>query len=314
MNLTCFGYYFTVTTEEEIDEFGTLVWLEADYLADADHTITSQKAAKASISMSGATYVAETAGVYAQDLGDVYCAVPYVRLANGEYVYGAMDDFSVLEYAQWAYTDADENTKSIVIDLLNYATAAKAFFCVEKGLEAPAVPYNSIIAESDRNVDAKWNDSLKRDDPEANEEGVFVDGYLGENINLLADIQIGRYYGTNVAGAYYWTEEAYNATDVHDATTKSGEAVMTLAGEAYEKWSMTELYAYNIYDVYYMRAYNEAGELGQTRGVSIASYLTWLVDTYENVDTEAGRATYALAKAMLVYGNNAETNPEVNKK
>ena len=80
------------------------------------------------------------------------------------------------------------------------------------------------------------------------------------------------------------------------------------------KWSLTGLYAYNIYDVYYMRAYNEAGELGQTRGVSIASYVTWMVGYYENDNTEKGQAAYALAKAMLVYGNNAESNPSVNVK
>ena len=110
----------------------------------------------------------------------------------------------------------------------------------------------------------------------------------------------------------YWTEAAYANSAVHNDSTKSGETAF-VAGNGYVTSTITGIYAFNMYDNYYVRAYNAAGELSEAYGASVASYLTKVVNAYaESTDAEQ-IALHALAQAMLVYGNNASNNPEISK-
>ena len=110
----------------------------------------------------------------------------------------------------------------------------------------------------------------------------------------------------------YWDEVAYTGHDIHDSTTKTGETVISTQGD-YVTGSITGIYAYEMYDNFYARAYNGAGELSRTYGLSVASNMTQMIDYYGSKTDAQSQALVQLCKAMLIYGNNAKNNPVVNK-
>lgn len=309
------GFYFQVNTTEEYEEFGTLLWTEENYSAETDFTVNSALATKASIEKFGNIYSAQTDGIYAQKLGTVYYAIPYIKTASG-YIYGEADSYSVLDYAATIYNweNPDEQkaaAKTLVIDLLNYATAARTYFGYTEGLAEPAVPFNSILSDADKVVE--WTESLKRTAPVVDETGSFAASYYGLNTNLLEAINLGIYFrGTNVAGGYYWNEHAYTSNATHDATTKSGNTKSVDTTPGYVKEAVTGIYSFNIYDNYYVRVYNAGGELSDTYGINVAAYLTKLIDVYGSNTDAQSVALVALCKAMQVYGFNADTNIALN--
>ena len=318
------GYYFKVAANVEIAEVGTLLWTEEDYNRETDFTVTSKLAKEATITVSKGVYTAETDGIYAQYLDTVYYAIPYVKTENGNYFYGEVDDYSVLEYAQGAYEDPNEEAdlKELIVDLLNYATATRTYFDCVKNNPPLSTPFNSFLSAEDQTL--AWDENLMCTDPIVS-ENVGIGGsyeleeipdvstemldaqYIGRNINLLDAISIGVYYdNTDVRGAYYWTESAYNATGIHNVHTKSGDALLTRY-DTYVKLSIPKIYSFNIYDNYYIRAYNSEGRLSAIKGFSVAGYLSQTVREDSSKTDAESQALTNLAKAMLIYGNHAKT-------
>lgn len=309
------GYYFSVTTDAEIAEVGALLWTAEQYASETDFTVNSTIARKyQNLKASSGYYSIETDGIYAQNLDQVYYMIPYVVTSDGNTHYGTAMDYSALDYIGKAYTSdaASADLKSIVIDLANYATAARAYFCITEGLEMPTVPLNSMLNDADKVVN--YTDSLKVDYPAVNETGNYAVNVYGKNVNLLDAISIGIYYtnASDMAGAYYWNAADYSNNASHTSATKTGDTVNETA-TSYTKANVTGLYAFNIYDNYYVRAFNNEGELSDTIGVSVAAYLTQVINAYVDKTDAESVAVVELAKAMLVYGNNAETNSEINK-
>ena len=188
----------------------------------------------------------------------------------------------------------------------NYATAARTYFCIKENLPEPESAFNSCLAEEDRVVN--WDEGLKQSYPNTGETAEFEEDFAGRNVNLQQAISIGLYYrNTDVTGAYYWTAADY--VEDHEST---GQAVVERS-DSYVKVNVTGLYAYNIYDMYYVRSYNAKGDLGACYGASVASYLTVAIDTYKDDSSEESQALVALCKAMQVYGKNASTNSSINR-
>ena len=309
------GYYFYLDTTEEVEEVGALLWTAEQFATETDFTVNSNIAKIfGNMEDQDGFYIVETDGIYAQNLGDAYVLIPYYKTAEG-YTYGAAKEYSALDYAKkaLAQTDASYNDlKSLVVDLLNYATAARAYFCITENLAAPTEPFNSILAEEDRIVN--FSDELRVAYPAVDEKGEFAVNYYGRNLNLLSAISIGIYYleAEDIAGAYYWNEAAYAGNSEHTSANKSGDTVVEV-GEGYKKFSVSGLYAYNIYDNYYVRPYDANGELADTTSVSVAAYLTQAIDAYASSDKVEDQAIVALCQAMLVYGNNARTNSSIER-
>jgi len=310
------GYYFSVTTDAEIAEVGALLWTAEQYAAETDFTVNSTVARKyQNLKASSGYYSIETDGVYAQNLDQVYYMIPYVVTVNGDTHYGEPKEYSALDYIEKAYTltTVNPNTKSLAIDLVNYATAARVYFSYVANMELPTTPFNSMLSEADRVVE--WNDSLLVQYPDVQETGMFVAEYYGRNINLLDVINIGIYYknATDIEGGYYWTESNYSSNTEHNATTKTGNTIVERQSGNYVKLIVSNIYAYNIYDNYYVRPYNAEGELADTIGTSVAGYLTQVINLYKDSSEAEKQAFVEVAKAMLVYGDNARNNPTINK-
>ncbi len=310
------GYYFTVKTDATVEEVGALLWTEEQYNSETDFTVNSTSAKIYSdLQPSSGYYVVETDGIYAQNLGDTYYMIPYARTSSG-YTYGTVKAYKALDYIQGVYAQQSSswaNVRSLVIDLANYGTAAREYFCIVEGLETPDEPFNSFMSAEDRTV--TWDSSLAAEYPVVSEVGSFTSTLYGRNVNLLDAISAGMYFtnGKQISGAYYWDEAAYTANSIHDSTTKSGDALIEDAGSGYAKTSVTGLFAYNIYDNYYVRVYNADGALSDTYGISVAGYLTAAINAYGTKTDTTSQSVVSLCKAMLVYGDNARNNPSIKK-
>jgi hypothetical protein len=308
------GYFFYIQTDAEVEDVGALIWSTDDYAKETDFTVNSTNAAKhVNLKNQNGYYEAVTEGIYAQNLDAVYYMIPYVKTASG-YTYGTAQAYCALNYIEGVYKITDPawaNTRSLVIDLANYATAARAYFCAKEGLPEPVDTFNSCLSEADRIL--KWSDSLYRSYPVVEEAGSYNDSFYGRNIYLLEAISISIYHTTTqTTGAHYWTAADYSKYSEHVAENKSGDT--SFVREAgYVTISLTGLYAYNIYDEYYTRTYDAAGNLGKTTGHSVAAYLTQAIEAYKNSTSAEEQALVELCKAMLVYGNNAKDNPAISR-
>ncbi|MBR4078366.1 MAG: hypothetical protein IKK17_07150, partial [Oscillospiraceae bacterium] len=100
----------------------------------------------------------------------------------------------------------------------------------------------------------------------------------------------------------------------HNANNKSGVTErIDINGGSYVNLKITGLYAFNIFDNYYVRPYNADGVLGDTIGTSVAAYLTQAIRAYESKTDATSVALVELAEAMLVYGDNARNNPAIKR-
>lgn len=315
-NLLKIGFYFTIDTELPVERVGALLWTAEQYEAETDFTVTSASAKNyLKPLLDNDFYVIESDGIYAQNLDDMLYMIPYAKI-DGGYVYGDVKEYSPLTYCATVYNSQDPrfaDAKTLVIDLLNYATAAREYFCITEKLPVPAESFNSIMSEADRAVN--WNGSLMREHPETGETGSFATKLYGRNVNLLDAISIGIYYesAADIVGGYFWNAADYAAHAEHTAENATGKTVDEPMSGGYRKLNVKGLYAYNLYDNYYVRPYNVSGELGNTIGTSVASYLSRVIENYSSSTKPEELAAVSVAKAMQVYGNNARTNPAINR-
>lgn len=308
------GFHFTVNTDAQIDEVGALLWRAEDYEKETVFNINSTLAQKVTnLTGKNGAYIAESEGIYAQDLDRVYYFIAYVKTPQG-YAYGKCVSGSAVIYAKTVYEMTDpawDDTKSLVIDLLNYATAAQTYFHLADGTPA-GEPINAFLSEADKTV--TFSDSLKCGYATAQETtGAFAPAFRALHGSLLDAIGLNfTFNGTDVQALYYWSAAAYENTAIHDITTATGTLALTSQNDTVTG-ALGGIYAYRIYENFYVRACDAQGNLSKTYATSVASYISQLLDTYEPKTDAQSRALVALCKAMLVYGYNASTNPEINR-
>ncbi len=308
------GFHFTVSTDAQIDEVGALLWRAADYEKETCFDVNSTLAQKVTnLSGKNGTYIAESEGIYAQNLDQVYYFIAYVKTPQG-YAYGKCVSGSAIIYAQTVYEMTDpawNDTKSLVVDLLNYATAAQTYFHLTDGTPA-GEPINSFLSEEDKTVN--FSDSLKRGYADTQETtGAFAPSFRALHGSLLDAIGLNfTFNGTDVQTLLYWSAADYAKDAVHDASTATGTLERTCQNDTVTG-TLGSIYAYRIYENFYVRAADAQSNLSRTYGTSVASYISQLLDTYAPKTDAQSRALVALCKAMMVYGYNASTNPEINR-
>ena len=302
------GFYFKPADGIEAEEVGGLLWTAEDYIADESHTVESKKAknyTNLTPDASG-TYIVETDGVFAHYLDQIYYFVPYIKTADGEYKYGDADMYSVLDYAESAM-QFDPTTygeaQKLVINLLNYGTYAREYFGYTENIAAPTAPFNSILTDEQKELG--WTEALNKAYGDAVEtKGTFAPELYAHNANIQSAISFSTFYkDTDIDGAYYWT----SADSVGDMT-QANAAVTSINASVYTQAVINSIYSFNIYDEYYVCAYDsEQGIDRNAYAVSVAAYLTDVIEYYgEKTDAES-LALVNLCKSMQVYGNNADS-------
>lgn len=291
------GYYFTVNTDA--DTVGALLWTKEAYEAETDFTANNEDA-QCIVTFDGTYHIVETDGVLAQNLDQVYVMIPYAKVGDN-YIYGAAKEYSVLDYAKTVYVDKAEDAeyadaRTLIIDLLNYGTAARSFFYTRAGKTDTVAPFNSILSDTDKVVN--WNEYMRETYGTGTTDGTLNIVRYGRSAELLEAIQLNVFYtGDSFSAAKYWLD----AAEKHDALVSDA----TVSGQAMTKVSIPEIYAFNIYDDYSVQP-AEGNEVGNTTVTSVAAYLTRLLDMYAGSADATDVACVALAKAMMVYGYDAD--------
>lgn len=294
-DLTKIGYAFEITTNDVVDEYGVLIWTGN---ADDEVTVGMAGVQNKVLTYDNGFYVAESDGIYAQRLDVIYYAKPYVKIGD-QYVYGSVDTYSPLTYAQTVLNGSDEKLKQLMIDLLNYGAYAQLYFAESNKEAAPEVLVNDILTEEQKVMN--WRDGLKVATPTVTKDtaNTLETKWYGTNLNLLEAIQMNMAATGDIVGMYYWTEESYNNAEILDSASASGEAKIRTDG-SYTIGGLTGIVAQSVSDVYYVCGYDESGNLGAIRADSVAAYATRLMES-----TTSTEATVNMAKALLVYGNSA---------
>lgn len=302
-DLTKIGYAFTITTDVSVDAYGVLIWTGD---ADAEVTVGIEGVQNKILTYDNGFYTAESDGIYAQRLDAVHYAKPYVKIGD-QYIYGSVDIYSPLTYAQTILDGTDEELKQLMIDLLNYGTYAQLYFAESNKEPVPDVLINDVLTEEQKVMN--WSDDLKVATPAVTKDTAktLETKWYGTNLNLLEAIQMNMAATGDIAGMYYWTEDAYNSAEILDGASASGQAVIRTDG-IYTIGGLTGIVAQSVSDVYYVCGYDANSNLGTIRADSVAAYATRLMES-----TASTEATKNLAKALLIYGNSAEMYFAENK-
>lgn len=288
------AFHFTVNGTDEVVKAGALITI-------GDETYNY-------IATEGKGYYSvEVSGIYAQSIDTEVYIKPYAELATG-LVYGEQKSTSVLGCLEYMYGNPDESnaTKLVIKDLLNYANAARNYFVAKGTMEAPAQAFNNILAEADRVL--VWNDEYRAGVAEVEETtGAFepVDGKIIAGIQEALRLRV-EFEDSNVAGFVYWNEKDY-ADNSGNHTVDTGTKTFVMDGGV-AKGYIENIYAYEMYEDFFIRAYNAEGELSETYTRSIAAYITIEMD--KHADDEA---YVELCKAMLIYGNTAMKSDAIVK-
>lgn len=288
------AFHFTVNGTDEVVKAGALITI-------GDKTYNY-------IATEGKGYYSvEVSGIYAQSIDTKVYIKPYAELATG-LVYGEQKSTSVLGCLEYMYRNPDESdaTKLVIKDLLNYANAARNYFVAKGTMEAPAQAFNNILAEADRVL--VWNDEYRAGVAEVEETtGAFepVDGKIIAGIQEALRLRV-EFEDSNVAGFVYWNEKDY-ADNSGNHTVDTGTKTFVMDGGV-AKGYIENIYAYEMYEDFFIRAYNAEGELSETYTRSIAAYITIEMD--KHADDEA---YVELCKAMLIYGNTAMKSDAIVK-
>lgn len=295
-DLTKIGYAFTITTDANVDTYGILIWIGS---ADDEVTVDTEGVQNKTLTYDSGFYTAESDGIYAQQLDVVHYAKPYVKIGD-QYIYGNVDTYAPLTYAQTILNGSDAKLKQVMIDLLNYGTYAQLYFAEANKESAPDVLINDILSDEQKVMN--WRDDLKATTPQVTKDTdrTLNVKWYGTNLNLLDSIQMNMAATGDITGMYYWTEEDYSNAEVLDGTSASGETIIRTDG-IYTIAGLTGIAAQSINDVYYVCGYDANGNLGAIRADSVAAYATRLMES-----TAATEATINMAKALLVYGNSAK--------
>jgi hypothetical protein len=294
---------------------GAIVWTEDEYLAETDFTVTATKGQllEAKYDENTDTFSVETDGVCAQEIDTKIWIIPYVETANG-IVYGTAKNNNVMKVVRSTYTKGGANEKSMARDILNYATAARNYFVIKGDLAAPAEAFNATLPAEEQKLN--FSDSLYATRATASimeTSSSYKPATDGVYANIQASILLRFVFkDASVKGIIYWKGDAYTGTTIHDQTTKTGDTILDVQG-IYVGGVIPNIYSYNIYDDFYVRGYNEAGEFTKTYTHSIAAYATNNIKNPTGDTQEEKDALVELCKALLIYGNNAMNNDAVNK-
>ena len=186
---------------------------------------------------SGSTYMAQSNGIPAKNLGDAVYFKVYAKLTDGSYVYSDIAGYHAVAYANSVLkSNAADRAKALVVAMLNYGAAAQEYF----GYKTDALMNAGLTAEQQALVQA-YDPSMVQDvvKADASKVGPFVmnGGYsnIWPTVSFKGAFSINFYFTPNktVDSApilYYWDAETYNSAVVLSSWNATGVITMTQDG------------------------------------------------------------------------------------
>ena len=258
-------------------------------------------------------YMARTHGIAAKEYADELYYRPYVEVAEGQYVYGNVDSYSVQSYChnQLNKATAKQTLKDLCAAMLHYGAAAQVRF--EYNLDDMA---NAQILETwpAAEFDAGLLTALDSFDTAIEADGVVKSN--GKSLSLDGAILVNYYYLYNGTGTVsdaqllFWVagENELPAELTEDNT--SYVMPLTLSGKEYFAQSegiATKSYGKTI--VVCAKFTDENGvHYSDMLAYSPENYAQSQIEKYDGVASATDRQikTVALVKRMVMYGTAAE--------
>ena len=223
----------------------------------------------------------------------------------------------------------DETVKTVVRDLLNYATAVQNYFNIRQRHPINSTPINDCLSDEDK-VSRYSDDMLVTTAPDApkvpENTNLSCIWKTYSTVNLDAAISINFFAEPGkFAGMLYWTEAAYNSTETLSFANKSNvfevsSRNMPVNGNDEETSSATVggIYAKDIADLHYVCMYAGSADsytYSTVKVDSVAYYLTRMIQKItEEGYLENSENDYLLqaCQNMLAYGDSAKAYADGN--
>ena len=229
-----YNVYYTIDNTTSVTEMGLVTFsskLSGGTIAEAVDVIPGYM-------NSGSTYMVQTNGIPAKNLGDAVYFKVYAKLNNGTYVYSSIAGYNAVAYATSVLNNANASAKakSLVVAMLNYGAAAQEYF----GYKADSL-MNASLSASQKALIAAYDESMVADIVKAdtNKAGSFVmnGGYsnIYPTVSFEGAFSINYYFTPNksVDSApvmYYWDAATYSRVSKLTPENATGVLVMSKDG------------------------------------------------------------------------------------
>ena len=229
-----YNVYYTVTNNANITEMGLLTFASRD----ANGTITDALDVISGYVSSGSTYMVQSRGIAAKNLGDALYFKVYAKLKDGSYIYSEIAGYHAVAYANSVLNSGNSSAKAkaLVVAMLNYGAAAQTYF----GYKIDALMNANLTAAQKtlaRSYDASMVGSVVRAD--SNKVGSFVmnGGYssIYPTVSFEGAFSINYYFTPNkavdhVLTFYYWDAATYNSVSKLTTSNATGKITMKQDG------------------------------------------------------------------------------------
>jgi hypothetical protein len=321
------NFYFesskVITSNGKATNAGLLLWysrMKTDVDADGNVTKVYNTYEDAETVISGALkdgnkFVVQTPGIAPKKLGDIIYARIYVRNDDGTYLYSDVKSYSPKTYAYNMLNNqsvTDTGLKSLLVAMLNYATAAQEYFVYNVDIWMPRINGDLTVEQK------KMVKSYSETDMVNSTVGLVgeIPGYTHEgfetpvpSVSFDGALSINYYFKPTktVKGNisfYYWTAEDYaTSKDYLTLDTATGRVTMVNTGSTTEyRVNVTDIAAKDIKDNIYVAAIYSDGRDTYCTGVyaySISYYC-------KSMTGHQLPKTVKLAEATAVYGYYAK--------
>ena len=283
-------------------DLGLLTWSTArsdGTVADAEGNVLG-----AVYNSSTGRYLISTPGIPAKKLGDTVYMKLYVKLANGTYVYSKLFNYSPKTYAtNQLKNSGDAKVKSLMVAMLNYASAAQTYFSYK-----PYSLANSGLTAEQKALVSAYNSSMVPASSKADSSKVGIFTNSGGFSKRIPAVSFGsafsiEYFFTpantpsgNVT-LYYWTQADYNAVSTLKSSNATGRITMTRQSDGSYHCAITGIAAKDLNQTIYVAGGYKSGSTNYCTGI-----LPYSIGTY--CSSQVSKATEAkdLAAATAVYG------------
>ncbi len=213
-----YNVYYTVGNTANVKEMGLITFRERQI----DGTIHNASDIIPGYVNSGDTYMAQSNGIPAKNLGDAVYFKVYAMLTDNTFVYSDIAGYHAIAYANTVLNNASSSAKAkaLVVAMLNYGAAAQEYF----GYKTDALMNASLTAEQQALVQA-YDPSMVQNVVKADSSKVGAFKMNGGYDNIYPTVSfegafsINYYFVPNKTvddgmKFYYWDAETYASVDV----------------------------------------------------------------------------------------------------
>ena len=263
-----YNVYFNVDNPQYIEEMGMATYA----YPNSSGTVDNAMAVIPGYVSDGTTYMVQSNGIPAKNLGDVLYFKVYARLTDGSYVYSSVAGYNAVAYAKSVLAGNNAKAKSLVVAMLNYGAAAQVQFN-----HKPYSPMNDFLTADQQALVKDYNQNMVGSVVQASSSkvGAFVmnGGYSGiyPTVSFEGAFSINYYFTPNktVDGTvtfYYWDSATYNS--VSRLTTNNATGVVTMQQDGGEWYAAVEgIAAKSVDETVYVAAMYTSGGVSYPTGI-----------------------------------------------